>query len=171
MSAELVLRAIRRDRAGLAGRWLDRFAANRAARGRDGVAVGYGDVAALFDDLLAMLDSAEARPRGGVVLADRLVPTDAVAVVIDLLQAGVQVLGAFAVENAGPFAAWSIRQRNLFLGELDAIFPVLVRREVAALCAGYTAPAAAATAAVGVGKENTVHCSRPDLPQARLIRN
>jgi hypothetical protein len=54
--------------------------------------------------------------------------------VIDVLQAGVQVIGAFAVENAGPWAAWDVRTRNLFLGELDAVFPVLVHREVAGLC-------------------------------------
>ncbi len=131
--------ALRRDRAVLALRWLGQFATGRAAAGHADVVIDDAVIVALLEDFIELLDpvpaSAEGRPTDrAALLAGVAEFPENVAVAIDLLQAGAQVLGAYVVENAGPWAAWSLRDRNRFLGELDAIFPLLVRREVVGLC-------------------------------------
>jgi len=154
MNAALIVQALRREREDLAARWLGQFTVNRATSDRPLLTVDGEIVDALFDDVVAMLESADLDANAPATHKESLEHLaefpDTIAVVIDLLQAGVQVLGAFAVENAGPFAAWSVRERNIFLGELDAVFPVLVRREIEALCAGFepAAPAKSAGASI-----------------------
>jgi hypothetical protein len=142
MSAATIVSALRRERAKLAHRWLRQFAATRAAAAHPAIAVDDRIVLALTDDFTALLDPdltlTGAHPANNAAALSRLAAfPENIAVTIDLLQAGVQVFGAFVVENAGPFAAWSVRDRNRFLGELDAVFPLLVRREVVALCERY----------------------------------
>lgn len=102
------------------------------------VAVSLRLLGELFDEAVALCDAAPAqhipRRHHAAALA-RLAPFPGnVSICIDLFQAGAQVLGAFVVENSGPVAAWNMATRNRYLGELDAIFHILVHREIEALC-------------------------------------
>ncbi len=147
MSKGTIVQAVRRERAELALRWLGQFAVNRAALGHQPVAVDEALCLGLLDDFLVFLDLNAASPAGkqsihAIDLTRVVGFPDNIVVMLDLLQAGVQVLGAFAVENAGLWAAWTIAARNQFLGELDAVFPLLVRREVGALCDRFFASSA-----------------------------
>jgi hypothetical protein len=126
----------RRDQ--LAKRWLNRFADNRAESFRVPVEVPADLVFALFDEVMLLLATSRPtvvpRRHCATALARLADFPQSVAVCIDLMQAGAQVLGAFVVENAGPNAAWDTSDRNKLLGELDAVFHILVHREIQALC-------------------------------------
>lgn len=126
----------RRDQ--LVKRWLDRFTDNRAESFRSPVEVPAGLVSALFDEVMLLLATSKPtvvpRRHCATALARLADFPQSVAVCVDLMQAGAQVLGAFVVENAGPNAAWDTSDRNRLLGELDAVFHILVHREIQALC-------------------------------------
>ena len=119
-------------------RWSRQFATNRQAAGRPAVLINPKLVAALFDEATSLLgaNAVEHIPlrRHAKAFAELAAFPDNVAVCIDVFQAGTQVLGAFIVENAGPVALWSTSSRNRHLGELDAVFHILVHREIEALC-------------------------------------
>lgn len=130
--------AIKERREQLALRWRNRFADNLAESFRPPVDVPLELVRALFDEVLLLLatsrPSVVPRRHCATALARLAEFPQSVGVCIDLMQAGAQVLGAFVVENAGPNAAWGSSARNRILGELDAVFHILVHREIQALC-------------------------------------
>lgn len=138
MSASIIVRALRREREQLAVRWLGQLTVNRAAAGRPPIQLDDTLLPALLDEAVDLMvsDAGETIPlrHHADAFAHLADFPENVAVCIDVFQAGTQVLGSFAVENAGPFGAWSRRARNQFLGELDAVFHVLVHREIEALC-------------------------------------
>ena len=138
MSATHLAPALRRHRSALVLRWARQFAINRQAAGRPAVTIDAKLLAALFDEVVSLLgaNAVEHIPlrRHAEAFAELAVFPDNVAVCIDAFQAGTQVLGAFIVENAGPVALWSTSSRNRYLGELDAVFHILVHREIEALC-------------------------------------
>lgn len=138
MSATVLSRALRAQREVLAARWRGRFVANNAATGRAFLDLPVDLAESLLGEVILLLDSDEPssistrhHARAFTSIAGF---SPQVVLCIDAYQAGAQVIGAFVVENAGSRAAWTISVRNRFLGELDAIFHVLVHREIEALC-------------------------------------
>ena len=138
MNATTLVRALRRHRDGLATRWCKQFVDNRVLARSACVGLRPSLVSALIDEVIGLLasDNRGAIPRrhGGLAFADLAPFPENVAVCIDVFQAGAQVIGAFVVENAGPFAAWNLQTRNTYLTELDAVFHILVHREIEAVC-------------------------------------
>lgn len=138
MSDSILVQALRRHRDELAARWLRQFAANRAMAGRAPIALDSQFSGGLFDEVVMLLGASreERIPRRhhARAFASLAAFPECVALCIDLYQAGSQVIGAFIVENAGPFAAWNNAARNAFLSELDAVLHILVHREIEALC-------------------------------------
>ena len=138
MNATTLVNALRRHRDGLAARWCKQFADNRVLARNHAVVLRPSLVVALIDEVVGLLGAQDrtAIPRRhrGRVFADLAPFPDNVAICIDIFQAGAQVIGAFVVENSGPFAAWSTQARNAHLAELDAIFHILVHREIEAVC-------------------------------------
>ena len=130
--------ALKERRDQLAKRWLNRFADNRGESFGLPVDVPADLAFALFDEVILLLATSKPtvvpRRHCATALARLADFPQSVAVCIDLMQAGAQVLGAFVVENAGPNAAWDTSARNRLLGELDAVFHILVHREIQALC-------------------------------------
>lgn len=136
MNATIFVQAATRHRRGLTIRWERQFQAAAAAAGIATPALPAELVPALFDDAMAAFDPDPlAAPTRALTLAlARLADFPrCVQLCIELHQAGEQVLGAFIVENAGPRAAWGRSLRNRLLGELDAVFHLLVHRQVEAL--------------------------------------
>ena len=138
MNATTLVNALRRHRDGLAARWCKQFADNRVLARNHAVVLRPALVLALIDEVVGLLVT-EARndiPRRhrGRDLVELAPFPENVAICIDVFQAGAQVIGAFVVENAGPFAAWGIEARNAYLSELDAVFHILVHREIEAVC-------------------------------------
>jgi hypothetical protein len=138
MSDSTLVQALRRQRDELATRWLRQFATNRAVAGRTSVAVEATLAAGLLDEVAVLLATSQQeripRRHNARTFASLAVFPECVALCIDLYQAGAQVIGAFIVENAGPYAAWNTTARNAYLAELDAVFHILVHREIEALC-------------------------------------
>jgi hypothetical protein len=138
MSATPLVNALRRHREGLASRWCKRFADNRAVASTHDVCLAESLVVALVEEVIGLLASQGRsdipRRHRGRAFAEMAPFPENVAICIDCFQAGAQVIGAFVVEHAGPFALWSVRDRNTFLGELDAVFHILVHREIEAVC-------------------------------------
>ncbi len=138
MSATTLVNALRRHREGLASRWCKRFADNRAGANSQEVGLADGLTLALVDEVISLLategQSNIPRRHQGRAFSEMAPFPGNVAICIDCFQAGAQVIGAFIVEHAGPFALWSVQERNGFLGELDAVFHILVHREIEAVC-------------------------------------
>lgn len=138
MNATTLVTALRRHRNGLAVRWCKQFEDNRVLARSCRVELSAKLVKALIDEVAVLLASERRaeipRRHGGVAFAELATFPENVAVCIDVFQAGAQVIGAFVVENAGPFAAWSIQSRNAYLADLDAVFHILVHREIEAVC-------------------------------------
>jgi hypothetical protein len=138
MNASTLVSALRRHREGLASRWCKQFVDNRVTARSQVVWLQEPLALALVDEVIGLLasenrDDIPRRHRGHAFVELAPFPEN-VAVCIDAFQAGAQVIGAFVVENAGPFAAWSIQSRNTYLAELDAVFHILVHREIEAVC-------------------------------------
>lgn len=138
MNAPTLVNALRRHRAGLAARWCKQFVDNRVTARSQVVWLQEPLALALLDEVIGLLASESRadipRRHRGYAFAELAPFPENVAVCIDAFQAGAQVIGAFVVENAGPFAAWSIQSRNAYLTELDAVFHILVHREIEAVC-------------------------------------
>lgn len=138
MNASTLVNALRRHREGLASRWCKQFVDNRVTASAQVVWLQEPLALALVDEVLGLLASKRRedipRRHRGHAFADLAPFPENVAVCIDAFQAGSQVFGAFVAENTGPTAAWSIRARNDYLAELDAVFLILVHREIEAVC-------------------------------------
>jgi len=138
MNTCTLVHALRRHREGLASRWCRQFIENRVAGRSRLVVLEETLVLALVDEAIGLLASQDRadipRRHHGPAFAELAVFPENVAVCIDAFQAGAQVFGAFVVEHAGPFAAWSLRARDAYLAELDAVFHILVHREIEAVC-------------------------------------
>ena len=138
MNATTLVNALRRHREGLASRWCKQFVDNRVTARSEVVWLQEPLALALVDEVIGLLASESRadipRRHRGHAFAELAPFPENVAVCIDAFQAGAQVFGAFVVENAGPFAAWSIQARNAYLAELDAVFHILVHREIEAVC-------------------------------------
>lgn len=144
MNSLALVNALRRHRDALVARWCRQFASHRGGRGGRVPALSRAFVAALFDEVVAMIEEPEEhsipRRHPGRAFAEMAAFPENVAVCIDVFQAGAQVLGAFVVERSGPNAMWSTRSRNAHLGELDAVFHILVHREIEAVCEVHLVP-------------------------------
>jgi hypothetical protein len=164
--------ALRLHRDALAERWLRQFAANRAATGRPVVVVEARLVGALFDEVVSMMSASDQeripRRHHTGAFAQLAAFPESVALCVDVFQAGSQVIGAFIVENTGPFAAWNTAARNRHLGELDSVFHILVHRELEALCElrPFRAPEGAPT-----GPNPVAPLNLEDLPGGSFFRN
>lgn len=138
MNASTLVSALRRHRDGLAARWCKQFRDNRVLAKSHAVTLRPSLVLALLDEVIALLGSANRndipRRHDGHAFAGLAAFPENVALCIDAFQAGSQVIGAFVVENAGPFAAWNNHARNAYLAELDSVFHILVHREIEAVC-------------------------------------
>jgi hypothetical protein len=138
MNASTLVSALRRHREGLASRWCKQFVDNRVTARSQVVWLHEPLALALIDEVIGLLASENRadipRRHRGHAFAELAPFPENVAVCIDAFQAGAQVIGAYVVENAGPFAAWSIQSRNAYLAELDAVFHILVHREIEAVC-------------------------------------
>lgn len=130
--------ALRQHRDALAERWWRQFAANRSATGRPVVALDQALIGALVDEVVSMVGASDQgripRRHHTAAFAQLAAFPESVALCVDVFQAGSQTIGAFVVENAGPLAAWTTAARNHHLAELDAVFHILVHRELEALC-------------------------------------
>jgi hypothetical protein len=164
--------ALRLHRDALAERWLRQFAANRAATGRPVVVLDERLVSALFDEAVSMMGTSDQeripRRHHTGAFAQLAAFPESVALCVDVFQAGSQVIGAFIVENTGPFAAWNTAARNRHLSELDAVFHILVHRELEALCE--LRPFRASEAATAPVNPATP-LNLGDLPGGSLFRN
>ena len=138
MNASTLVSALRRHRDGLAARWCKQFSDNRVLAQSQAIRLRPTLVLALIDEVISLLASEDRgdipRRHGGHAFAELAPFPENVAICIDVFQAGAQVMGAFVVENAGPFAAWNLQARNAYLTELDAVFHILVHREIEAVC-------------------------------------
>lgn len=138
MNATPLTEALQAERETLAKRWCRRFHRQREARGRRKVEFGETLAASLLDELGQLLGS------GRTLKIPRQHRCDAfarmgdfprnISCCIEIFESGSQTIGAFVVENTGIDGPWDRSARNRCLGELDAIFHVLVHREIQALC-------------------------------------
>lgn len=130
--------ALRTERDTLAARWCLRLQQQRESKRLAPIEFDAQLAASLLDEVNQLLESARSRKiprkhRGDAFRCFGEFPKN-VSTCIEIYEVGSQVLGAFVVENSGSHSAWSRSTRNRYLGELDAVFHVLVHREIQGLC-------------------------------------
>lgn len=173
MSATILVQTLKRERDELAVRWLRRFMVNRAIAGQPTIHLNRDLVGAFAVEIIDLLCASRTRQiprRHHACVFARLAEFPAsVALCIDFFQAGSQVIGAYIVEHAGPSAAWSLSARNRFLGEVDAVFHILVHREIEALCEMRLQRASGHPA--GAEGHPRLAAGLEGVPDAMLLRN
>lgn len=138
MNGISLVQALRAERETLALRWCRRVRECRAARGMPPVDFDVSLAGALIDEAAHLIEHGRSmkipRRHDGAAFRHLDEFPRNVSLCIEIFEAGAQAVGGYVIENSGTTGFWSRPVRNRYIGELDAVFHVLVHREIQGLC-------------------------------------